>query len=93
MVLSTYTNQILNMSYTPTLCILGAGSNIGGSIARLFGSKGYRVALVSRTKPKQDFTKDQVHVQRDLSDPEAVASAFDEVKKALGVPSVVVYNG
>ena len=81
------------MREAPTLCILGAGSNIGAHVARKFASKGYRIALVSRTKEKKALIEGQLHVQSDLYDPSSVAGAFAEIRQSLGVPSVVVYNG
>ena len=81
------------MSKAPVLCILGAGSNIGASIAKLFSSKGYQVALVSRSKPKEALAEGQLHVQGDFANPASVAGVFTEVRESLGIPSVVVYNG
>ncbi|KAK1762704.1 hypothetical protein QBC33DRAFT_551326 [Phialemonium atrogriseum] len=78
---------------SPVVLILGAGSNIGHHVARAFASKGYRVALAARSLKHTDNTADQVNIPGDLSDPNAVVSAFSKVKSLLGVPpSVVVYN-
>lgn len=79
---------------SPVVLILGAGSNVGHHVARAFASKGYRVALTARSLEHTDNTADQVNIPGDLSDPNAVVSAFSKVKSLLGVPpSVVVYNG
>jgi NAD(P)-dependent dehydrogenase (short-subunit alcohol dehydrogenase family) len=80
-------------SASPVILILGAGSNIGQSVARAFASKGYKVALAARRLKETDNTSDQINITSDLSDPSAVVSAFEKVKASLGVPSVVVYNG
>jgi NAD(P)-dependent dehydrogenase (short-subunit alcohol dehydrogenase family) len=77
-------------STSPIVLILGAGPNIGQSVARAFAAKGYRVAVASR---KTTGTPDQLHIPSDFSNPSAVAAAFVKAKKALGIPSVVVYNG
>ena len=38
----------------PTIAIVGAGPGLGLSIARVFGSRGFDVALISRSKDKLD---------------------------------------
>ncbi|MCJ1456198.1 hypothetical protein MMC28_006558 [Mycoblastus sanguinarius] len=73
----------------PVILILGAGANIGAHVARAFAAKGYQVALTSRTKKPSE---DGLHFQSDLSDPSSMTSLFQQVTKALGPPSVVVYN-
>ncbi|EPS45575.1 hypothetical protein H072_468 [Dactylellina haptotyla CBS 200.50] len=76
----------------PVILILGAGANIGSNVAKVFSSKGYKVALVSRTSKESENTAEQVNIQGDFSDPSSVADAFAKVKSLLGTPSVVVYN-
>jgi NAD(P)-dependent dehydrogenase (short-subunit alcohol dehydrogenase family) len=77
-------------STSPILLILGAGPNVGQSVARAFAAKGYRIAVASR---KATGKPDQLHIPSDFSNPSAVATAFAKVKEAYGIPSVVVYNG
>ncbi|MCJ1401956.1 hypothetical protein MMC11_005173 [Xylographa trunciseda] len=74
---------------SPVILILGAGGNIGAHTARVFAAKGFKVALMSRTKKPGD---DHLQIQADLSDPQSVAAVFDQVRKVLGPPSVVVHN-
>ena len=77
----------------PILLIIGAGPNIGAHVAKRFASKGYRIALASRSSPKFDV-KDAVHFPIDLAKPAEVPAVFAAVKEKLGAsPSVVVYNG
>jgi NAD(P)-dependent dehydrogenase (short-subunit alcohol dehydrogenase family) len=80
-------------STSPVILILGAGPNIGQHVARAFAAKGYKVALAARRLKEADNTDDQVNIPSDFSDPNAVVDAFAKVRKSLGVPSVVVYNG
>ncbi|CAK7199208.1 hypothetical protein SEUCBS139899_001881 [Sporothrix eucalyptigena] len=76
---------------SPVALILGAGANIGQAVAKAFASEGYRIALVARSPPKKP--EDGIlHISGDLEDPTSVAGIFDQVKKELGVPQVVVYN-
>lgn len=71
--------------------ILGAGANIGAGVARAFAAAGYQVATAAR-KAKSE-AKSQLHVQGDFADPSSIRDIFAEVRKSLGDPSVVVYNG
>jgi hypothetical protein len=76
----------------PVALILGAGPGIGQSVARAFASKGYSVAVASRTA--KEVQSDQQHITVDLSKPEAVPGVFETVREKLGsAPGVVVYNG
>ena len=78
---------------SPVIFILGAGPRIGLSIAKAFTAKGYKVALASRKASETNNTANEIHVQADLAHPDTLVNAFSKVKAALGVPSVVVYNG
>lgn len=78
---------------SPIILILGAGANVGQSVARAFAAKGYKVALAARKANASDNTADTVNIQSDFSDPNSVVNVFSKVKEVLGVPSVVVYNG
>ena len=78
---------------SPVILILGAGPNIGQAVTRTFASKGYKVAIASRSLREADSTDDQLNIASDFSNPDDVVNAFTKVRKALGIPSVVVYNG
>ena len=77
---------------SPVILILGAGANIGTSIARKFSEKAYKVAVVSRTFRKEFSELGYLQVNEDLSEPNVVEKVFAEVTSKLGIPSVVVYN-
>lgn len=77
----------------PIVLILGAGSNIGQNVARVFAGNGYRVATTSRKAQSDDGSSSKMHVQVDLNDPNSVKDVFKAVKDQWGHPSVVVYNG
>jgi NAD(P)-dependent dehydrogenase (short-subunit alcohol dehydrogenase family) len=47
---------------------------------------------VSRTATA-DASDKRLHIQADLEDPESISTVFETVRKQLGHPSVVVYNG
>lgn len=79
---------------SPIILVLGAGPNIGQSVARAFAAKGYRTALVSRKATEANNTANEIHIQADFTDPSSVVNVFSKVKSLLGMPpSVVVYNG
>ncbi|KAG4273149.1 hypothetical protein FPRO04_09986 [Fusarium proliferatum] len=77
---------------SPIVLILGSGPNIGQSVARKFASKGFRVAIASRSQKEADSTDKQLNIKTDLTKPLEVADAFSKVKTTFGTPSVVVYN-
>ncbi|CRG91251.1 hypothetical protein PISL3812_08299 [Talaromyces islandicus] len=73
-----------------TVLIIGAGSGVGHAAAKTFAAAGYKVALASRTAKIQNpaFT----HFVFDASKPDTVSGLFESVRKAVGIPSVVIYN-
>lgn len=78
---------------SPIVLILGAGPNIGQAVARTFASKGYKVALASRSLDEAASTDSQLNIQSDFGNTDGVVNAFKKVNKVFGIPSVVVYNG
>lgn len=78
---------------SPVILILGAGPNIGQAVAQTFASKGYKVALAARSLREADSTDNQLNIASDFANPDDVVNAITRVKKVLGIPSVVVYNG
>lgn len=74
----------------PTALIIGAGAGIGRSTADAFADAGYTVAISSRSN--QGGSKHK-HFALDVSKPESIPSFFAEVRKTVGIPSVVIYNG
>ncbi|KAK4140182.1 epimerase/ hydratase [Dichotomopilus funicola] len=73
------------------LFILGGGPRIGHAVAKKFLSQGYKVAIGRRNTDKTDVDGAlPVHV--DVTKPETIEAAFQEVESKLGVPNAVVYN-
>ena len=80
------------MTANKVLLILGAGANVGASLAKIFASHGYKVAVTNRGNTKLD--ESCLTIKADLSQPESVRSVFATVEKEYGTsPNVVVYNG
>lgn len=78
---------------SPVILILGAGPNIGQTVARTFALKGYKVAVASRSLNEADSTDGQLNIKSDFANTDDVVNAFKKVKDVLGIPSVVIYNG
>jgi len=80
--------------------VVGVGPGLGGSVAVKFAKEGYAVALMSRKEESCKSTADRIkelggkslYVHIDVCDEKKVKAAFDEVRKTLGNPGVLVYN-
>lgn len=77
----------------PIILILGAGPKIGIPVTKHFLSQGYKVALAARSLNESESTENQLHIKADFAKPQDVVDAFTKVKKTLGIPNVVLYNG
>ena len=75
--------------------IVGAGTGLSASLAKIFSSEGMSVALAARNIQKfskiAKETKSQSYAC-DASNPAEVNRLFSEVKVKLGIPDIVVYN-
>jgi NAD(P)-dependent dehydrogenase (short-subunit alcohol dehydrogenase family) len=75
--------------------IVGAGSGLSASLARLFDKEGMRVALAARRTEKLQplAAATAAHAYRcDASRREDVDALFAAVQSELGAPDIVVYN-
>jgi NAD(P)-dependent dehydrogenase (short-subunit alcohol dehydrogenase family) len=75
--------------------IVGAGSGLSASLARLLASEGLRVALAARNSEKLAPLCAETGAKAfacDATDPGQVARMFAAVEAATGAPDVVVYN-
>src|SRR5882762_1992686 len=78
-----------------TALIVGAGSGLSASLARLFAREGMRVALAARNTGKlADLAKETaaLAIACDASVPAQVEAMFGAVEAKWGVPDLVVYN-
>jgi NAD(P)-dependent dehydrogenase (short-subunit alcohol dehydrogenase family) len=78
-----------------TALIVGAGSGLSASLARLFAHEGMAVALAARTPDKLSALATETGATTlacDASDAAQVERLFSSVDAQLGSPSVVVYN-
>ena len=83
------------MKQPETALIVGAGSGLSASLARLFAKEGMRVALAARDTSKlASLVKETtaLPVACDAADPSQIEAMFAAVEAKWGVPELVVYN-
>lgn len=88
------------MSNKPLLVIVGAGPGVSAGIARKFGSKGFRVVLLSRSEASLQHSLEELRqmniesygVTADASEPDSVKTAFTQIRNLYGAADVFVYN-
>src|SRR5947208_8960717 len=84
----------------PVIAILGAGPGMGLAIAKTFGARDYRVALLSRNPAKQERLVAELArhgilaaaFRADPRDRGSVASGFEAVKQRLGSIDVLEFS-
>ena len=75
--------------------IVGVGSGLSASLARLFARNGLQVALASRNPDRLASLAHETAATTfacEAAEPEEVGGLFDAVIATQGVPDVVVYN-
>jgi NAD(P)-dependent dehydrogenase (short-subunit alcohol dehydrogenase family) len=78
-----------------TALIVGAGSGLSASLARLFAEQGMRVALAARHTDKLAGLTAQIGARAypcDAGDTAQVGQLFEAVERDLGNPALVVFN-
>jgi NAD(P)-dependent dehydrogenase (short-subunit alcohol dehydrogenase family) len=83
------------MQQYSTALIVGAGSGLSASLARLFSGEGLKIALAARDTAKLAGLCSDIGAQSfacDATQPDQVARLFDDVERKMGSPDVVVYN-
>ena len=78
-----------------TALIVGAGSGLSASLARLLAGEGLRVALAARNSEKLAPLCAETGAKAfacEATDPGQVARLFAAVEAATGTPDVVIYN-
>jgi len=78
---------------TPVILVIAAGPNLGAAIAKKFADNGYKVALAARSLTTGLHANGYLHIKADLSNTQLVPEIFQQVRKAHGIPNIVVYNG
>jgi NADP-dependent 3-hydroxy acid dehydrogenase YdfG len=84
----------------PTIAIVGAGSGLGASIARLFGSHGFDIALIARSTDRltslvQQLTYEGLNARgfsADVTERPSLTTALHEAEEELGGIDVLEYS-
>lgn len=75
--------------------IVGSGSGLSASLARLFAREGFKIALAARNTEKLASLCSSTGAAAfacDATDADQVAQLFQDVEQKIGDPDVVVYN-
>jgi NAD(P)-dependent dehydrogenase (short-subunit alcohol dehydrogenase family) len=84
------------MSDYKSVLIVGSGSGLSASLARLFVAEGMRVGLVARDGDKLgplcSDTGAEVGFAYDAAQEDEVVRLFEQVDREMGAPDVVIYN-
>ncbi len=85
------------MTYTRfnTALIVGAGSGLSASLARVLAKEGIKVALAARSTNDLDALVKETGAQAfacDASKAAEVAKLFDALDSSMGAPEIVIYN-
>lgn len=78
-----------------TALIVGAGSGLSASLARLLSQEGYTIALAARQVDKLNALAQEIGATSfaaDASKINDVDQLFQRVEQTLGAPAVVIYN-
>jgi NAD(P)-dependent dehydrogenase (short-subunit alcohol dehydrogenase family) len=83
------------MAQQEIVLIVGAGSGLSASLARLFAREGMRVAMAARSVAKLTPLLNETGARAypcDASKPADVTALFQSISSDLGAPNLVVYN-
>lgn len=82
------------------ITIIGAGSGLSRSIAKLFGENGFDITLVARTESKlqeeinflHDFDINAQYLVTDISNNKSFSDLLESLKIPENLPDVIVFN-
>ena len=80
---------------TESVLIVGAGSGLSASLARLCKVKGMRVVLAARNIEKLQKLKKEIGantIKCDTTNIKSVTTLFKKTDKVIGAPNLVIYN-
>jgi short-subunit dehydrogenase len=78
-----------------SVLIVGAGSGLSASLARLCNSKGMKVVLAARDIKKLKQLKKEISadtVKCDATNIKSVSNLFKKADQIIGTPNLVIYN-
>jgi NAD(P)-dependent dehydrogenase (short-subunit alcohol dehydrogenase family) len=79
------------------ICLItGVGPGTGSALVRRFAEDGYAVAMLARNGKRLDALAGELHSAHayvcDVSDQQALAATYQQIKTELGAPAVIVHN-
>ncbi|KAK1064630.1 hypothetical protein LTR33_012022 [Friedmanniomyces endolithicus] len=74
------------------LLFLGAGPNVGAATLALFKQQGYKIASAARSVRPEIKASSDVCLTADFSNPEVMKDVFEQVRRSVGTPNIVIYN-
>tara|TARA_B100001093_G_scaffold16503_1_gene15031 strand:- start:653 stop:1327 length:675 start_codon:yes stop_codon:yes gene_type:complete len=80
---------------TESVLIVGAGSGLSTSLARLCSSNGMKVILAARNIEKLKYLKKEIGadtIKCDATNIKSVTNLFKKTDKMIGAPNLVIYN-
>ena len=80
---------------TESVLIVGAGSGLSASLARLCSSNGMKVILAARNIEKLKYLKKEIGantIKCDATNIKSVTNLFKKTDKMIGAPNLVIYN-
>ncbi|KAF9014569.1 hypothetical protein BDZ89DRAFT_995096 [Hymenopellis radicata] len=80
------------MSSKLVALIIGAGSNVGDSVAQTLLKQNYKVAVGSRNPKRDNLPAGLYPFTVDVTKPESIKSAFEKVTTEVGPPNIVIFN-
>lgn len=88
------------MAKNKLITIIGTGPNLGLALARLFGKKGFTVAMISRNAQKLESFQQQLEAEgieayyyiADVADEPTLRMVLGYIRESLGDTDVLVYN-
>ena len=80
------------MNQTKYVCVTGAAGGIGRATVHLFADKGWHVVGVDRAPFGEEFPENGVFIQADITEPEQLATIFDQIKIFTGTLHALVNN-
>ena len=96
LLLPAYALETKKMAARKVAAVIGYGPGIGHSCAALWSSKGYSVALVSRTASKLETATAQIPnsqgFQCDITDNAALTTTMTAISEQLGPVDTLLYN-
>ena len=78
-----------------SVLIVGAGTGLSASLARLCASENMKVVLASRNIEKLNDLKKEIRAETfecDSSNIKSVSNLFKETDRLIGTPNFVIYN-